>query len=1034
LRRYWSLAISLSIPIFLVFYQNCSRRGFVSLESSLNSKAAGEPSPVPVGLDSKPSAPRKIDVPRASVSIKRLSIEPLSYFVASDSMHGAELWRSDGTPAGTFMLRDLNEGADPSNPDNMINLNGTLFFTATDAQHGTELWKSDGTTHGTVRVRDIVTGPLGSSPRNLTVYGSKLAFIVSNALEHNVEELWITDGTEAGTNFVFPLSYYDARYGGIGGPTGLKENFLVIMDGSLWTFGATSAASSGKKFSIIKSNGTTQGTSVATPEFEMRFGGHWLKANITSKKLYFDYGKETPSPNGYGVIFDTHSAVWVSDGTIAGTTQAYSDSLSLKHFPTTSVIFDQGLIFSNVNGAAQGGECVLHFLDGLGGIRSLLTSKQCVSQPIAMGNAVYFLRANTDINTIPLELWKTDGTTSGTLKIKGFNAGAFGINTNSVFLAANSKRLVFLADDGVTGLEPWISDGTVAGTKILRDFNPGLKSSNIGEYFEYGSDVFLNHISSTQGAELWKVSSTGELVNLSGELSAADRPLWPGNFLNLGNKIIFTAFNPQTNISNFYSTDRNHLTFSVISDIATTPLQNPGWQGAALNSKAYFIGAPGSKGISLYSSAGTTASTIKVDDILPAGGCLDLPSEMRAINGKILFDAASLSGRDMWLSDGKLGGTNIFRSSSTNPVNYNSSNPKLSSLPVFTFDSQIMIFPSLAFEGINPLGNELWSSDGTAAGTRLLKDINPGENGSIPGDFVRLGNTALFSAYTQTSGKELWQSDGTPTGTKILKEIYPGLNSAFTMFKAVELNQVLIFPATADGSIYRLWATDGTEAGTRVLISNLEIREPEKFEVVKYNGRIYFSATNVSNKMGQELYSSDGTEAGTTLVKDILPGPLSSDPTDFILVKDRLVFWAVDSESGREPWVTDGTTENTRRIGDLTPDSWSSNPSTLKYVYNDLLFFSVINSGNGNCDLWRFDSKSKAIQKLRSFSQTNISLVLGQAKNYLYFMTSNNDLWTLNLTTDEVLQVNLPAELTFLLKVADSFYFTSPSGDLYVTP
>jgi ELWxxDGT repeat protein len=105
------------------------------------------------------------------------------YFVAEDGVNGYELWKSNGTAAGTTLLKDILPGSGfpytyPSSP---VALGNTLYFNADDGVNGRELWKSDGTTAGTTLLKDIYTGsnfgfPNSSYPSNLTAVGNTLYF------------------------------------------------------------------------------------------------------------------------------------------------------------------------------------------------------------------------------------------------------------------------------------------------------------------------------------------------------------------------------------------------------------------------------------------------------------------------------------------------------------------------------------------------------------------------------------------------------------------------------------------------------------------------------------------------------------------------------------------------------------------------------------------------------------------------------------------------------------------------------------------
>src|SRR5262249_45756174 len=105
-----------------------------------------------------------------------------------DGTNGRELWRSDGTPAGTMLVRDIAPSAAASLPSNLTNVNGLLYFAANDGTTGTELWQSDGTPAGTVLVQDINPGTTGSNPAYLTAMNNKLSFAAPDPTHGR--ELW----------------------------------------------------------------------------------------------------------------------------------------------------------------------------------------------------------------------------------------------------------------------------------------------------------------------------------------------------------------------------------------------------------------------------------------------------------------------------------------------------------------------------------------------------------------------------------------------------------------------------------------------------------------------------------------------------------------------------------------------------------------------------------------------------------------------------------------------------------------------------
>ena len=95
-----------------------------------------------------------------------VNVNGIVFFTANDGNSGsysAELWRSNGTAAGTQLVKninphDINPGTATPTPQNLTNVNGALFFSAFDGTHGVELWRSNGTAAGTQMVDDIDPG------------------------------------------------------------------------------------------------------------------------------------------------------------------------------------------------------------------------------------------------------------------------------------------------------------------------------------------------------------------------------------------------------------------------------------------------------------------------------------------------------------------------------------------------------------------------------------------------------------------------------------------------------------------------------------------------------------------------------------------------------------------------------------------------------------------------------------------------------------------------------------------------------------
>lgn len=242
-------------------------------------------------------------------------------------------------------------------------------------------------------------------------------------------------------------------------------------------------------------------------------------------------------------------------------------------------------------------------------------------------------------------------------------------------------------------------------------------------------------------------------------------------------------------------------------------------------------------------------------------------------------------------------------------------------------------------------GYELWRSDGTAAGTFLLKDCFPGTSNGDPGPFLSVNDQIYFFANIATGRRALWKTDGTIAGTVMVKDL-PATTSTLA-----NVNNTVFFVSSSTGNGIELWKTDGTDAGT-VMVKDINpgSNNSDPRDFVTLNGVLYFTA--VTNSSGRELWKSDGTSAGTVMVKEFVAGPTDADPQSLIKVNNNLVFSATNGASLKRLWKSDGTSAGTVMIKDITTDLTVSN-----YVYkvlNGALYFSADDGTNGR-ELWKSD-------------------------------------------------------------------------------
>ncbi|MCB0488237.1 MAG: T9SS type A sorting domain-containing protein [Cyclobacteriaceae bacterium] len=340
------------------------------------------------------------------------------------------------------------------------------------------------------------------------------------------------------------------------------------------------------------------------------------------------------------------------------------------------------------------------------------------------------------------------------------------------------------------------------------------------------------------------------------------------------------------------------------------------------NNLAYFLGKDSNGVHSLYQTDGTSEGTVVVKELYDSE--IENLSSHHVVNGKLLFHISISEGqRDLWVTDGTADGTEILTANINVGDAINIGNQALVS----------------GYDEIH--GNELWVTDGTEAGTHLFKELNPGTENGDPYNFYKSSIGIFFQGNTVAEGRELWMTDGTVEGTVLVKDIRddsPGNGSNPHDF--TELDGIIFF--TADNA---LWKTDGTELGTELVVSG-DPNNPEY--LFAYDGELYFNAQGGSNVFF-ELYKTDGST--TTLVKDINTPSNSSSPKAHFIIGDTHYFFAYDN-TATGLWTTDGTEEGTTLIKHLYDGSLF--PANIKSESNPTLFngnyyFNISNQ------LWRTD-------------------------------------------------------------------------------
>ena len=453
------------------------------------------------------------------------NIGGILYFSATDQ-NGSELWKSDGSESGTVQVKDIFPGTSSSSPDNLTIVGSILYFSATD-QNGTGLWKSDGSESGTVKVKDITSLPQ-YLPSIFTNVGGTLYFSADDGT--NGTELWKSDGTESGTvqvKDIYPGTVKDiSPRSGRSFPSNLT-NFggILYFSADDGTNGTELWKSDGSESGTVQVKDIYLGTSSSSPSNLTNVGSIlyfsatdqngselWksdgsVSGTVQVKDIYPGGGSSSPSnlTNVGSILYfsatdQNGTGLWKSDGSVSGTVKLKVIRLQPQYHPS---------YFTNVGGTL--------YFSADDGTRNIPTNVQ-----------------------VGTELWKSDGSESGTVQVKDIYPGFIG--RNPVFLTNIGGILYFSAtDQNGTGI--WKSDGTESGTVRVKDIRPGNGTSTpLSNLTDIGGNLYFS-ANDWYGSELWKLDlnaspggsnegnqSATHTVDLNSSLSLEMLWVEPGTF------------------------------------------------------------------------------------------------------------------------------------------------------------------------------------------------------------------------------------------------------------------------------------------------------------------------------------------------------------------------------------------------------------------------------------------------------------------------------------------------------------------------
>jgi len=860
-------------------------------------------------------------------------------FAATDAAGGTELWITDGTAAGTELVRDINPGAPSSSPQNITSFGSRVVFTAVDIVNGRELWITDGTGAGTTLVRDIRAGTTGSIfsgtfgvVGTFGTVGSYVAFGVNDGVSGS--EPWRTDGTLAGTGLLRDVN--------AGVTSSNASGFFAPGNGLVYFLAneGTTGLLTGNELYFTNGN-----AGIATRVVDYAPGTASSGLTIDASLGIWGYGPATLGATGQEpVAVNLTNGVVVPLGDLTGgPTGSFPQDFTIvgtvAYFRATSGT-DTLLyrVVYNVGGDPIGSVAVAN-INPFG--------NDLVANLAEFGGELFFTATNgVSGATGGRELWRSDGTPAGTVQIADINAGV-GDSFPSGLVAATG-RLYFSATTPDGGREQYVTSGAVGSAVKLTDLRTGQANALTvtPNQIVAGTNLLFAASGTSVGNELFRTNGTPATTALVKDIRVQTGSLGssPSSLVASGGRVYFSATD-EGNGRELWSSNGTPAGTDVVIDTF------PGVTGSTPNNGAPYAITPygngvlfasnngagtGQTGIEYYRAIGTSAALLADINAGTGSGAPGGNPNIGVISGVAFFSGTSVTnGAELWRYDGVAAPAPVVDinpgTGSSSPSNFQ------------PFAGQMYFQAGFATAG--GTGLELWRSNGVTAS--LVEDFNPGTASSSPAGLFPFNGRLFMRATPPIIGSELVCFDPTLATPDMytVQDIRLGAPSS-TPSNFTELNGQLLFTATDVGGNIQLYTA--TEALNSAVVKSVAIGSTAT-TLVKSGGYAYFAAGNLVGT-NVELWAYNGTGNAFPVEINTLAG---SFPTDLTDVNGRLYFAAVGNTGGNELYRVRfdgvGVPNGAELVADLAT-AGSSSPRNFR-VSGNRLFFAANDGVNGE-ELW----------------------------------------------------------------------------------